>query len=197
MTCEEFYQLVEGGRENRKLEFKSSGAWTDSGFREKVIASVLAMSSIQGGGYIIIGIRQVGDTVDLEGMKQEDFDTFNEEETKDKVSNYADSHVDFDLEKKVCEGKNLIVITVREFEEVPVICKRAGSILKKGAIYVRTKHRRPESAPVPDSNHMREIIDLAVDKKFIKEQKRLKKLGYEPTVTDEQKFEDQIKDLGI
>lgn len=197
MTCDEFYQLVEGGRENRKLEFKSSGAWTDPGFREKVIASILAMSSIQDGGHIVIGIKQVGETVNLEGMKQEDFDTFNEEETKDKVSNYADSHVDFDVEKKVCDEKNFVLITVREFEEVPVICKRAGLILKKGSIYVRTKHRRPESVPVPDSNHMREIIDLAVDKKFMKEQKRLKKLGYEPTISDEQKFEDQIKDLGI
>lgn len=197
MNCEEFYQLIEAGKENRRLEFKGSGAWSDSNFREKIIRSVLAMSNIKDGGDIVIGVTQTQEKINLDGMKDGDFASFSEETVKDKVSNYTDPNVDFDLEKVTCDKKKFIVIRVREFEEVPIICKKSGSELKEGAIYVRTKHKRPQSVPIPDSNHMREMVNHAIEKKFLKKKKQLSRWGYEPAVSDEEKFKDQLKDLEI
>jgi len=61
-----------------------------------------------------------------------------------------------------------VAITVHEFEEVPVICRRsynhgAKTILRDGALYVRGRGK-PESIEVPSQTEMRELLNAAVDK---------------------------------
>jgi hypothetical protein len=59
-----------------------------------------------------------------------------------------------------------LFLTVSEFKEIPVICKRDGHArLRRGAIYTRT-YRKPESAEIPSQTELREILDLAIEKKL-------------------------------
>src|SRR4029077_3441221 len=74
------------------------------------------------------------------------------------------------------QGNRYVVIQVKQFSEVPVICRvedpKAG--VKGGVMYYRTLHRRPESAPVTNSFDLRTILDLAT----VKMMQRRRAVGY-------------------
>lgn len=63
-----------------------------------------------------------------------------------------------------------MLLDVREFEEVPVLCKREFTdgprqILRRGACYVRRRDKI-ETSEIPSQDEMRELITLAIDKGF-------------------------------
>jgi hypothetical protein len=87
-----------------------------------------------------------------------------------------------------------VFINVAEFDELPIICKKEyPEILRRGAIYVRSKRGKPETIEVPTEVEMREIIEMAVDKG----NRKLSKRGYQISekVTDEQLYNTESKDL--
>lgn len=191
MNTDKLKGILEFGRENPSLEFKESQNWEDLKF--KIVRSVLAMSNTRNGGYLIVGVKNDGS---LTGMEKSHIDTFNEEEIKDFISNYSDPYVDFDLDKVTLEEKHYSVFTILEFSSVPVICKKAYEPdLRRGAVYVRTRTRRPESTAVGDFVHMRELIDLSVDKT----NNDLRSRGWENKnqKNDREKFKQEFSDLNI
>lgn len=166
MNIENFESIVELGRERRNIEFKSSNPWTDPEFKAKLVKSVLAFTNVRDGGWIIIGVSQNGDSFSFDGMKEEDIATYGEETMASVFAEYADPFVRVNLDTIEYEEKTFLVITVKEFVSIPVICKRDGTAnLRRGAIYTRT-HRIPESAEVPSQTEMREILDMATEKKI-------------------------------
>lgn len=193
MDNKEFYELIQGQRETRNIEFKNGNSWKNPDYRAKVIASIFGMTNLEGGGFVILGINQTNSGISLDGLTDENFDSFDEEIAKDKLSTYADPYVDFDIEKLIIDEGKFIVFIVREFDETPVICKVDSCDLKAHTLYVRTRNRRPETVSVPDSLHFREIIDLTVNKKFEKQKKQVTKWGYTETATDEQEFDKQLE----
>lgn len=194
MTEDELRELLEAGEETPRREYKQSQPFTDPGFQATLIRSILAMSNVRDGGYIIIGVEERGNQYVLTGMRPEDFSTYDRDIMKDKVGEYADPYVDFSIDTGIYQGKTFVVITVREFGEIPVICKKDGRDLVRGTIYTRTRTRRPESARVSTHADMREIIELAVDKGMRKLQQRGYTLtgGAPPART---LFDEQIRDL--
>jgi predicted HTH transcriptional regulator len=194
MTEDELRELLEAGEETPRREYKQSHPFTDSAFQATLIRSILAMSNVRDGAHIIIGVEEQGNNYVPTGMRQEHVDTYDRDAIKDKVGEYADPYVDFSMDTGVYQGKTFLVITVREFDEVPVICKKDGRDLARGAIYTRTRTRRPESARVSTHSDMRGIIELAVDKGMRRLQRRGHTLagGTPPART---LFDDQIRDL--
>lgn len=58
------------------------------------------------------------------------------------------------------------VLEVHEFSDVPHLCARGyEKVLRKGALYVRSR-KLPETTEVPSSNEMREVLDLAAEKRL-------------------------------
>lgn len=102
-------------------------------------------------------------------MSESDADSFNQDDVSDYVNGYADPFVDLKVTKETIEdGRMFVVIQVQEFTEIPVVCKKDGERgVCRGAIYTRPR-RKIESVPVPSQTEMREILDLAVDKKIRK-----------------------------
>ena len=194
MTEDELRELLEAGEETPRREYKQSHPFTDPAFQATLIRSILAMSNVRDGGRIIIGVEEQGNRYVPTGMRPEDIDTYDRDTIKDKVGEYADPYVDFALDTGVYQGRTFLVIIVREFEEIPVICKKDGRDLARGIIYTRTRTRRPESARVSTHADMREIIELAVDKGMRKLQQRGYTLagGTPPART---LFDEQVRDL--
>jgi hypothetical protein len=94
-------------------------------------------------------------------------------------------------------GHTYLWIEVREFDEIPVICRKSyGDILSGGKLYTRT-WRRPESAEVPGSVEMREIIDMATEKSLRAFAQRAARAGIAvpgaSLPTAEQAFEEQLR----
>ena len=66
------------------------------------------------------------------------------------------------------EDKKLIVIKVNEFADIPILCKKDfPNVLRKGACYVRPR-RKPETTEIPSQVDMRDLLDLATEKKLRK-----------------------------
>lgn len=198
MTEVEFQEIIQLGKEGRSLEFKRSTPWEDTEFKAKIAKSILAFSNVRDGGRLIIGVNQLNDdSFDFLGMDNADLQSWSYDDVSSFVSKYADPFVDFTLERVSLDEKTFIVITVSEFTELPVICKRDGaSKLRRGAIYIRT-YRMPETAEVPTQTELREILDLAIEKRlrgFLRTAAHAG-LSYTTEPSDREKFDQQLEDF--
>lgn len=190
MTTEELERILEAGRETETIEFKSPCSWDISVF----VKDILAMANNRDGGVIIVGLEQDNNKFERKGISEEQKETYDIEKIKDQISEYADPFVDISIEfVNDYIGKTYVVIKIASFEEIPVICKKDSKDTKRGLIYCRTKNRRPESAPVPDSFHMRQIIETAVLRMLKKKKEELEYI--KTTEEDLKKLEEELEGL--
>lgn len=165
MTSQEFADLLALGRERVGVEFKGPGLRTDKRLFEKVARAVLAMTNRRDGGVVIVGVDDERNEAVLTGLTPEQLASWEPDAVRDRLAGYADPAVDVEVEAVRHDGRDYVVITVREFADVPVICRRDGDCVREGGLYVRTR-RKPESVEVPRQAEMRDLIDLATEKRL-------------------------------
>src|SRR5918992_3524376 len=69
------------------------------------------------------------------------------------------------------------VIQVKEFADIPVLCKRSyDNVLREGACYVRSR-RKPETSEIPTLADMRDLLDLATEKRLREHLALLERIG--------------------
>jgi hypothetical protein len=158
--------LIQWPREERNLEFKCSTSWTDAATKAKLTKSVLAMANLRDGGHIILGVeRQTDDSYLPVGMQTDHVDSFVQDQLSAHFSEYADPYIEIWLIRHRLDGKIFCILRVNEFAELPVVCKKDGlENLRRGAMYTRSR-RLPETVAVPSQVEMREILDLAIEKR--------------------------------
>jgi len=163
---DDFSALIGWPREERNLEFKRSMAWLDPATKAKLTKSVLAMANVRDGGHIVLGVgRKADDTYEAVGMQPDHADSFVQDQLSAWFSEYADPYIEVTLTKRCIDQKIFCIIRVSEFAETPVVCKKGGAEgLRRGAMYTRSR-RMVETVEVPSQVEMREILDLAVEKR--------------------------------
>ena len=99
----------------------------------------------------------------------------NADEVRASLARYADPFVQVDVEVMViaaagpAKGRTIAILTIHEFETVPVLCGTqvrspgGAEIVGKGACYVRS-NQVPATTEAADHAHLRELLDLAVEK---------------------------------
>lgn len=200
MTEQEFLDLVQLRKEGRHLEFKQSTPWRDAEFKAKLVKSILAFSNVRDGGAIVIGVTELDDGVfDLTGMEEAHEDTYDEDTIKSVVAEYADPYAVVHLDSATHRDLTFLVLTISEFDRIPVICKRDGTAnLQSGRIYTRP-YGIPQSIAVPTQTELREILDMATEKGIREFATRLHGLDLfqprEPSPSDDDKFDAQLQDL--
>lgn len=188
MTIEELEQLLEGGAETQRVDFKESCNWDVAKFAK----DVLAFSNVKDGGYIILGVKEMGDHFEQAGVIMEHKNTFIIDIMKDQLSAFADPSVDFKVEfPRNKNNKLFIVIKISEFREIPVICKKDSADTRAGTIYYRNSNRRIESAPISNSYDMRDVIRLAT----LKMMQHEKELGVKVEKSVKGKLNDELEGL--
>jgi predicted HTH transcriptional regulator len=156
MNTEEIEALLDGAEESDVLEFKTAMDWNQS-----LIRDILAMANVQDGGRIVVGVAD--QTYDRVGLSAAQIATYDLETMQDRVSAFADPRVEFRVDVAADRnGLQFVVIDVRPFETVPVVCRRDGADLNEGDIYYRSRSGRPASARVQRSADMRDIIEVAI-----------------------------------
>lgn len=194
---DELARYIEHGREERDLEYKRTLHWADPAVRDKITKSILGMANIPDGGVIVLGMAKKGESYERQGMPEVDADSFKQDDVSLYVSKFADPFVEITLRHVPYDGKRYVVIQIREFDEIPVICKRPGAGLRAGAVYTRSR-RKHETIEVPSQVEMREIIERAVDKGIRKQRERMERAwvpsGPE-TPDDSERFAEELKDL--
>ena len=198
MDQQELKELILHGREERNLEYKGHENWRDSNTKAKITKSVLGMSNIRDGGSIIIGVEQDGESFNPVGLTSEERDSFTQDGVSAYINEFADPYAEITVSQVGYEGAELIVIQVKEFAEIPVICKRDGANnLQKGNMYTRSR-RIAETCRVPSQVEMREILDIAVEKGMRGLHGRIARSGLvimNPQDRDQELFDDQLEGL--
>ena len=202
MANEPLAELILHGHEERNLEYKRSTPWEGAEFREKLCRSIMGMANLRDGGAIVIGVSEEADgSFTPRGMTADHTRNYDHDALAPFVSNFAAPFVEFDVRRTRLsidhEEREFIVIQVREFTEVPIVCRQSGShYLSEGALYTR-KRRVHETAAVASEAEMREIVDLAVDKQLRRFRTRAEEAGFELTDPgrDRHRFEAELGDL--
>lgn len=164
MAEKEIEDIIEYPNEERHLEFKGPVSWNND-IRAKITKSIIALANLKDGGWIVVGKEEQTDrSFKLIGLTQEEYGSFDSDHIHAFVYERAEPPVNFQIIKKEYKNKKFVLIKVKEFDEVPVICKKGyGEIIQAGKIYVRSKGK-PESIAIPSDAEMRELIENATDK---------------------------------
>lgn len=172
MTEEQFRALIAAGRESESLEAKPGGLRTDRFLGARVVRSALGMANHEGGGFIVIGVEERADgTFDLVGVPAVNLATWNHDDVSAMINGVADPHISIETDIVASDGRTFVVITIREFVDVPVVCRVNGPALpgerqihRKDACYARSR-RKPETIEaITDPTTWRTLMDLAANK---------------------------------
>jgi hypothetical protein len=158
---------IAASSEDRRREFKSSAPWNQLKF--KITRAALAMANTRGGGLIILGVQDDGQGCSPSGLTAEHLSCYDDDEVRSLINQYADPYVICSIHRPMIDEKQFIVIDVSEFDELPVICKKAANdennkvILQAGGVYIRS-YQKPESCLVQSQTEMREMMDIAIER---------------------------------
>ncbi len=174
VTHDEFGELLQLKHEVLGVEFKPPGLRTDPMLFHKVVRGLMGMANRRDGGRLVIGIREEAGSFEMLGVTPEQAESWRYEHVADALAPLADPPVAFDIELHEHQGRQYLLIEVNEFEDVPVICRKdfprslkmgERPILRNGAVYVRPR-RKPETSEVATHVDMRELLDLATEKRL-------------------------------
>jgi predicted HTH transcriptional regulator len=76
MQSKELIQFITHGREERNLEYKGRVGWSDSNIKSKITKTILAMSNLEYGGIIVVGVEQKNEKFEPNGIEIEMLSTF-------------------------------------------------------------------------------------------------------------------------
>lgn len=177
--------LILHGAEERNLEYKASMNWSGVETRSKVIRAAMSMANIRDGGSIVFGVEEnaAGEFLPV-GMRPDDAESFNLDNVMDAVNRYADPFVEMELERVFWEDRVFVVLQVKEFAEIPVVCRKSGVELRRGAIYTRSRSKN-ESVPISSQTEMREVLEMAFEKQMRRYRSQLDKWGMVQLVSEE------------
>lgn len=187
---------VHHGREERNLEYKEILDWTRAKHQIKIAKCVLGMSNVRNGGVLVIGIRKDGVPV---GLTEAQARLFDQDHVSALVNEFAAPYAEI----TVTVGRDapnspmwFVVVEIKEFEEQPVICRKDGHELAQGGLYTRGR-RIHETALVRSEAEMREILDMAVEKRLRAFRRMTQAAGIEmtPTVNSRQLLDAQLGGL--
>jgi len=199
MTDEEFAEILARGHEATGVEFKGPGPLSNRQLVAQVVRAVLGMANKRDGGRVIIGVEDIGGVLNPVGLNDQDLATWRYDNVADRLAVYADPSVSFELEVKEYNGNRYVILHVAEFADIPVLCKRDyQGVLRNGACYIRTR-RKPETTEIPRQADMRDLLDLATEKRLQEYLALLQRVGLiilpsmVPPSTE--RFEQQRSDL--
>lgn len=189
MTVQELEQLIEGQLENPNLDFKADCRWEDKEFAK----DFLAMSNIRDGGRIVIGVKEDKGKFAPVGVSPANRATFKIDTMRDQLASFCDPSPEFRVDFPTdSAGREFVVITIAPFRDVPLLSRKGiPGLILANTIYYRNTNKRVESAPVSNSNDLRDMIELAARNLH----RRRTDLGYHLQSGLEQLFEANLAAL--
>jgi hypothetical protein len=168
LTVAELESALRTGYEGRGFELKGPGKSGEKRFLAKIARAALSMGNLRDGGHVVIGIDDENPQAMLPGLADEELASWLAyDDVSGRLAAYCDPPVDFDLvQRELSTGVNVVVLQIHEFADIPHLCARQyPDVLRAGALYVRSR-KMPETAEVASSVEMREILDLAAEKRL-------------------------------
>jgi predicted HTH transcriptional regulator len=183
--------------ESRSVEYKCSETWDN--LKNKIVKACLAITNLRDGGYIVIGVKREGAHGHLiaTGMQPEHLQTWDVDKVQQYVNKYAEPYVHLEIWFPQDNDKQFVVIRVKQFDTVPVLCKKdlPEENLRKGDLLVRPLGTI-ESRRVQTAEEMRAVLNIAMDIGIQRFLERARRVGLPPiSPTDEELFDRQLEGL--
>ena len=124
MTDSEFAQILALSHERSGIEFKGPGSASDRGIFAQFVKAVLGMANRRDGGTVIIGVDDSQGNLTPIGLNEQALATWKYDDVADRIAEYADPGIAFDLEVREYNGDKYVVVQVEEFTDIPVLCKK-------------------------------------------------------------------------
>jgi predicted HTH transcriptional regulator len=192
-------ELVSIRHEMPGVECKAPGPRSDRLLQVKVIKAMFGMANRRDGGSVVVGVEDKGRLLEPIGLSSADLATWKYDDLANSVAEYVVPSISVEMKSHECEGKNYVLISVKEFEDVPIVCKKDyQSDLRKGACYVRSR-RKPETTEIPTQEDMHDLLDLAAEKRLRKFIAQAKSAGLDITaeneVSDKDLYDQELGDF--
>lgn len=120
----ELLELLRHGREETYLEYKGDVPWSDRKKMLEILQTIFALSNEQGGGTIIIGVKDNGERI---GLSEGNFSTYSHDKINQKLKGKANQNIHCKvtkhrvrMEDKDTE-KNFVFIEIAESKEFPLV----------------------------------------------------------------------------
>jgi predicted HTH transcriptional regulator len=156
------------------------------------------MGNLRDGGIVIVGLSERDRTWDCSGVLDEHANTFDPDVVIEQINAYVSPHVDLDVVLVLYQGKNYLAISVHEFEDTPLVCKKNGSEgLQEGHVYIRPTGRA-RTTKVTDARQMHDLLEVATEKRARKLLETARRIGLaigEAGPSENDKFDAELRDL--
>jgi hypothetical protein len=158
-------RILRRGYETKDFDYKGPLQWDGSDKKERceLVKDILAMANTLG-GHIVVGVSEVANGWNFEGVSHEQSKTFDSTKINAFVQTYSDPPINTRVHKVQDAENNFVIIEVPPFPDTPHICQKDfPGVLADRTLYVRTDNN--ESAPVRSSADYRIIIGRSVRNK--------------------------------
>lgn len=151
--------------ENQNVEFKA-GNKCSGDFKCKIAIAIIAFSNTRGGGTLLIGIDNQSRTIT--GLSDEDFNSYDVTDISSYLKDRCSSIPKFYITKLMVDKKNIVIITVEEFNVQPIIIRAdiasdQRSYAKAGEILIRNSSS--STTRIQTYEEMNDLLSLAISRK--------------------------------
>lgn len=186
--------------ESSNVDFKASAPW--AALKWKIVKTVLGMGNLRDGGLIIGGVSEGDGTWQLEGMLEADLATFDADTMAAIFEKYVSPAPVAEVVVHERDAKKYLVLDIREFEEIPFVCRSngpEGKGLDVGGFYHRPLGGVPRTEKVRSAEDMRPILQIATEKgarRILEQGQRVGLLGTLPHQgTADNRYDEELGDL--
>lgn len=120
----ELLERLRHGREETYLEYKGDVPWSDRKKMLEILQTIFALSNEQGGGTIVIGVKDNGERI---GLSEENFSTYSHDKINQRLKGKTNQNIHCKvtkhrvrMEDKDTE-KNFVFIEIAESKEFPLV----------------------------------------------------------------------------
>ncbi len=170
-----FRALLSNPKETRTRDNKSKTGWPEpkSASRFSLIKDIMAFSNTRDGGTLVFGVEN--GTHQLLGLTHDQVESFDKSKIYEALKTFASPIPNFDVDRCELDGSWYVALVVREFSEVPTICRQSAdaqvgpsnpkvkTVLRGGSVYVRTEGA--QTVEIDSERLMKELLELAVRRK--------------------------------
>lgn len=161
MASRELKQILLRGYESKDLDYKGPSRWNEGDKKAccQIVKDILGMANTRG-GFIAVGVAEVGDGFALQGLTQEQAESWDTTRLNRFVQNYADPPINSLLRKVRHDDRTFVIIEVPQFSDTPHICQKDfPEVLSAPTLYARTDNN--ETAPIRSSSDFRAVVEQA------------------------------------